>query len=79
MTLALSEDDGKTWPYQRNIAEGSGYALTNNSKDKKNKEFSYPSVKQTLDGNIDVTFTYFRQSIAFVETTEDWIKNRKEN
>lgn len=79
MTLALSEDDGKTWPYQRNIAEGSGYALTNNSKDKKNKEFSYPSVKQTLDGNIDVTFTYFRQSIAFVETTEDWIKNREEN
>ncbi|MBA1392332.1 glycosyl hydrolase [Lactobacillus sp. XV13L] len=78
MTVALSEDKGKTWPYVRNVAEGSGYALTNNSKDKKNKEFSYPSVKPTLDGKIDLTFTYFRQNIAFVELTEDWVKEGKE-
>ncbi|QLL73526.1 sialidase family protein [Lactobacillus crispatus] len=74
MTVALSENDGKTWPYIRNVAEGSGYALTNNSKDKKNREFSYPSIKQNLDGQIDLTFTYFRQNIAFVELSEDWIK-----
>lgn len=74
MTVALSEDGGKTWPYVRNVAEGSGYALTNNSKDKKNKEFSYPSIKPTDNEKIDLTFTYFRQSIAFVELTEDWIK-----
>ena len=74
MTVALSEDDGKTWPYVRNVAEGSGYALTNNSKDKKNREFSYPSIKQNNNGDIDLTFTYFRQNIAFVELTEDWIK-----
>lgn len=78
MTVAISEDEGKTWPYIRNIAEGSGYALTNNSKDKKNKEFSYPSVKPTMDGKIDLTFTYYRQNIAFVELTEDWIKEGKE-
>lgn len=77
MTVAISEDKGKTWPYMRNVAEGSGYALTNNSKDKKNKEFSYPSIKPTLDGKIDLTFTYFRQNIAFVELTENWIKNGK--
>lgn len=77
MTVAISEDFGKTWPYVRNVAEGSGYALTNNSKDKKNREFSYPSIKPTLDGKIDLTFTYFRQNIAFVELTEEWIKEGK--
>lgn len=74
MTVALSEDGGKTWPYVRNVAEGSGYALTNNSKDKKNREFSYPSIKQNLNGKIDLTFTYFRQNIAFIELTEEWIR-----
>ena len=78
LTVAISEDNGKTWPYVRNIAEGSGYALTNNSKDKKNKEFSYPSVKPTINGKIALTFTYFRQNIAFVEFTEDWVKEEKE-
>ena len=78
LTVAISEDNGKTWPYVRNIAEGSGYALTNNSKDKKNKEFSYPSVKPTRNGKIALTFTYFRQNIAFVEFTEDWVKEEKE-
>lgn len=77
MTVAISEDAGQTWPYIRNVAEGSGYALTNNSKDKKNKEFSYPSIKPTSDGKIDLTFTYFRQNIAFVELTEKWIKEGK--
>lgn len=78
LTVAISEDNGKTWPYVRNIAEGSGYALTNNSKDKKNREFSYPSVKPTRNGKIALTFTYFRQNIAFVEFTEDWVKEEKE-
>ena len=78
LTVAISEDNGKTWPYVRNIAEGSGYALTNNSKDKKNREFSYPSVKPTINGKIALTFTYFRQNIAFVEFTEDWVKEEKE-
>ncbi|AIS08379.1 hypothetical protein LACWKB8_0057 [Lactobacillus sp. wkB8] len=78
LTVAISEDNGKTWPYVRNVAEGSGYALTNNSKDKKNREFSYPSVKPTINGKIALTFTYFRQNIAFVEFTEDWVKEEKE-
>lgn len=74
MTLALSEDNGKTWPYIKNIEVGDGYCMTNNSKEKLNREYSYPSIKQTSDGKIHVTFTYFRQTIKYVCVTEDWIK-----
>lgn len=74
MTIAISADGGKSWPYLRNLEVGDGYAMTNNSKEQLNREYSYPSVKQTPDGNIHVTYTYFRQRIKYVCVTEDWIK-----
>jgi len=74
MSIALSEDGGKTWPFIRNIQEGDGNCMSNNSVDKKNKELSYPSIKQNRDGSINVTYTYFRQTIRYVRFTEDWIK-----
>lgn len=74
MTIAISEDGGKTWPYSRNLEIGDGYAMTNNSKEQLNREYSYPSVKQTPDDTIQVTFTYFRQRIKYVAVTESWIK-----
>jgi predicted neuraminidase len=74
MTIAISEDNGQTWPYMRDIEVGDGYCMTNNSKEKLNREYSYPSIKQTLDGKIHVTFTYFRQTIKYVCITEDWVK-----
>lgn len=74
MTVAISEDGGKTWAAKRNVAEGDGFALTNDSKNKKNREFSYPSIKQAHDGDILLTFTYFRQQIALVKFSENWVK-----
>ena len=74
MTIALSEDGGKTWPYKRNLQEGDGTCLSNNSQEKKNREFSYPSVKQGKDGAIHVSFTYFRQTIKYIRLTENWIR-----
>lgn len=74
MTVAISEDGGKTWPYLRNIQEGDGNCLSNNSVEKKNRELSYPSIKQGRDGKIHVTYTYYRQTIKYVCLTEDWIK-----
>jgi predicted neuraminidase len=74
LAIAISEDGGKTWPYKRNIEIGDGYCMSNNSKEKVNREFSYPSVKQTPDEKIHVTFTYFRQYIKYVCISEDWIK-----
>ncbi|UOF92821.1 exo-alpha-sialidase [Fodinisporobacter ferrooxydans] len=74
MSIAVSEDEGKTWPFIRDIEVGDGYCMTNNSKEKLNREYSYPSVKQTPDGKIHITFTYFRRWIKYVCITEDWIK-----
>jgi len=32
MTLAISEDGGRTWPHKRNLEVGDGYCMTNNSR-----------------------------------------------
>lgn len=74
MTVAISPDGGKSWPWQRNLDEGDGYCMTNNSMEKLNREFSYPSIKQGSEGNIHIAYTYFRQAIKYVRVTPEWIK-----
>ena len=61
MTLAISEDGGRTWARKRNLEVGDGYCMTNNSRDHTNREYSYPSIKQGPDGALHIAFTYFRQ------------------
>lgn len=73
MTLAISEDGGRSWPYRRNLEVGDGYCMTNNSREKINREFSYPSIKQGPDGTLHIAFTYFRQAIKYVRVGEDWV------
>lgn len=75
MTIALSDDDGQTWPWRRSFAFGDGYCLTNNSEDKRNRELSYPSIVQSRDGIIHVAFTHFRQRIRYVRLTEAWVRS----
>ncbi len=55
MTVAISADGGKSWPW-RNLDEGDGYCMTNNSE-KLNREFSYPSIKQSPDGTLHIAYT----------------------
>ena len=74
MTLAVSEDAGKTWPYIRDLEIGDGYCMTNNSKEKLNREYSYPSIKQGADGLLHITYTYFRQYIKYVRVAEEWVR-----
>lgn len=74
MTVAVSEDNGRTWPFKRNLEVGDGYCMTNNSELQLNREYSYPSIKQTADGAIHIAYTYFRQKIKYVRITEDWIR-----
>ena len=74
MTLAISEDEGKTWPYLRDLEVGDGYCLTNNSTEKLNREYSYPSIKQGDDGLLNITYTYFRQYIKYVRVPEEWVR-----
>jgi predicted neuraminidase len=66
MTLALSADDGRTWPVRWVLAEGDGYALSNNSRDGVNRELSYPSVVPAGDGGLEVAFTHHRRAIRHV-------------
>lgn len=73
MTLAISKDNGASWPIQINLDEGDGYCMTNNSKEQLNREFSYPSVKQDAEDNVHVSYTYFRQAIKYVRLTKEQI------
>ena len=66
MVLALSQDNGATFPHIRRLEEGSGYCLTNNSKDGLNKEYSYPSILAGPDGALHIAYTYHRRAIKYV-------------
>lgn len=74
MTVAISPDGGKSWPWQRNLDEGDGYCMTNNSQEKLNREFSYPSIKQGADGDLHIAYTWFRQAIKYVRISPAWVK-----
>jgi predicted neuraminidase len=58
LTVAISKDHGKTWPYKRNIGEG-------------NNSFAYPVVVQTADEKIHVIHTTDdRATIMHIEFDE---------
>lgn len=75
MTLAISADGGRTWPVRRDLETGDGYCMTNNSKDGLNREFSYPSITQTPDGDLQIAFTYWRRAIKHVRVSPDWAQH----
>ncbi|MDQ0618341.1 sialidase family protein [Arthrobacter globiformis] len=72
MTLAISEDSGRSWPIRRNLDVGDGYCLSNNSREGLNREYSYPSIHQGPDGALNIAYTYFRQAIKFVRVDPQW-------
>lgn len=76
MTLAISYDGGRTWPAMRNLEVGDGYCMTNNSAEKLNREYSYPSIVQSADGRLHIAYTYFRQNIKYVTVDESWVSGQ---
>ena len=72
MTLALSKDDGLTWPWQRNLEVGDGWCMSNDSEQGRNREYSYPSLRQDADGTLHLAYTVFRQHIRHVRLQPDW-------
>ena len=48
--------------------------MTNNSELQLNREYSYPSIKQTADGVIHIAYTFFRQKIHYVQLRVAWVK-----
>mgnify|MGYP002633531797 CR=1 FL=1 len=63
---ALSDDEGTNWKWKKNIEKSKG------------ESFHYPSVIQSNDGKIHLTYSYFlkgeRKSIKHVSFDEEWIK-----
>lgn len=79
LSVALSEDEGGTWGWIRDLETGiaPGTApVPANSKEPGREEFSYPSVVQGSDGKITVAYTYRRATIKTVQFEEAWIKQK---
>jgi predicted neuraminidase len=75
LTVALSDDGGRTWPFMRHIDTGDNFAGEQNRS--LNRRCSYPSIVQTRDGLIHVAYSYRRrQCIKYVRFTEEWIRDQ---
>lgn len=61
LTIAISEDEGKTWPIRRDLVTGEG-------------SFHYPAIIQTQDGLLHISFTNNRTTIDHIALTADWIE-----
>jgi len=60
LTLALSEDEGETWPHKRDLIHEAG------------REFHYPAIIETPDGKLHVTYTHNRVWIGHYCLSPEW-------
>ena len=74
MVVALSDDEGLTFPTRLMVEDGPGTCLSNNSIDGSNHEMSYPSLVQGQDGTLHLAYTYFRRAIKYVRLSPNWLK-----
>jgi len=63
LTLALSHDEGETWPVRREVETDEG-------------EFSYPAVVQDRAGLLHLTYTWRRTHIKQVCLELEWIEGK---
>lgn len=76
LTIALSDDGGKTWPFMRHIDTGDGFFGEMNKHH--NRSLAYPSIFQSRDGFIHVAYSYLdRECIKYVRVDEDWIRQKR--
>ncbi|MFH1927467.1 MAG: sialidase family protein, partial [Chloroflexota bacterium] len=78
LNIALSLDDGVTWPFVRSLEtrEGEFTYLTTRLDNSDSIEFSYPAIAQDREGYIHVTYTNCRENIKHVVVNEAWIQQR---
>jgi predicted neuraminidase len=85
VTIALSEDEGRTWKYRRNICEFHLEASDNTQQPR--RAFGYPTMYQDPTGLIHATWSYSHPEIQddqrynftdiqYTHFTEDWIKQK---
>lgn len=66
MIVALSTDEGRSFPERLMVEDGPGTCLTNDSLDGRNRELSYPSLSEAPDGSLDLAYTCHRRAIRHV-------------
>ncbi|MGH9351615.1 MAG: sialidase family protein [Terriglobia bacterium] len=71
LSVALSIDDGKTWPWVRDVRAGDEPPPFRPGE---RSEYSYPSIIQAPDGMIQMTYTFRRETIKYMSFPEQWIK-----
>jgi predicted neuraminidase len=75
VTVAISEDEGQTWPYMRNLDTGDDFCGEANVP--LNRRCAYPCILQTRDGRIHIGYSYrSRQCIKYVRIAEEWIRDQ---
>jgi predicted neuraminidase len=72
LTLCLSEDGGRTFPWCRIVEDGTGACLSNNALDGRNQELSYPAMVEGPDGRLHLAFTFHLRAIKHVILSRDW-------
>lgn len=74
MTLALSDDEGRSFPTRIVVEDGPGDCLSNNSEDGANAEMSYPSLIEDAQGSLHLAYTYHRRAIKYVRLSREWLE-----
>jgi predicted neuraminidase len=77
VSVALSEDEGETFPWIRDVEMGSGFRGEKNFD--LNKSYEYPFMTQSVNGNIHIVYSYSshsrrRHCIKYMRATEGWLE-----
>jgi predicted neuraminidase len=76
LRVALSTDEGRSWPYVRTLEDRSGEFtyLTTRLDNSDSIEFSYPALAQDESGLIHATYTNCRVNIKHAAFNEAWLR-----
>lgn len=71
VVVALSDDQGQTFPTRLLIEDGPGTCTSNDSTDGRNMEMSYPWIVEDADGILHLSYTYHRRAIRYVRLSPE--------
>lgn len=76
VAVALSEDGGETWPLIRHMEPGEGFVGPENRTN--NKQYEYPCLMQSQDGQIHLAFAYRnRCGVKWMRFSEEDVMGQK--
>ena len=71
LSVALSVDEGRTWPWVRDVQYRDDTAIGRPGEE---SEYSYPSLTRSPDGMVQLAFTFNRKTIKYMTFDEQWIR-----